>query len=71
MSIAVPSIIAGAVAAWFTGKIWLEQFTVEVNFLAGYYILASIAVLVAIVLCVYVMTRKIVNENPVIRLKNE
>lgn len=71
VSIAVPSIIAGAVAAWFTGKIWLEQFTVEVNFLAGYYILASIAVLVAIVLCVYVMTRKIVNENPVIRLKNE
>lgn len=71
LSIAVPSIIVGAVAAWFTGKIWLEQFTVEVNFLAGYYILASIAVLGAIVLSVYVMTHRIVNENPVIRLKTE
>lgn len=71
MKVAVPAIILGTAAAWYVGKIWLEPFALTVENLWIYYILSSIIIAGAILLCAVTMTYRISNENPAPNLKCE
>ena len=69
--ISLPAVILGAVAAWYVGKLWMEQFAVQVDYLTAYYLLSALMVWGLIIACVVVQAWKIANENPVLSLKSE
>ena len=69
--VAIPSVLIGIVASYFTGKAWLEQFaeTIELNPLlfAG----MALGVIALVVACVVIRAWRIANENPVKSIKSE
>ena len=69
--ISLPAVILGAVAAWYVGKLWMEQFAVQVDYLTAYYLLSALMIWGLIITCVVVQAWKIANENPVLSLKSE
>lgn len=69
--VSVPAIVLGAAAAWYVGRLWMEQFAVQVDYLMAYYLLSAIGVWVMIIGCVLCKAWKIANENPVLSIKNE
>ena len=69
--ISLPAVILGAVAAWYVGKLWMEQFAVQVDYLTAYYLLSALMIWGLIIACVVVQAWKIANENPVLSLKSE
>lgn len=71
MLVAVPAVAVGAVAAAWTGNLWMQQFAAKIENLWIYYILTALAVLGAILLCVTAMTVRTARENPALSLKSE
>lgn len=71
MWISLPAVIIGTLGAWYVGGLWMEQFSVTIDSIIPYYILAAILVLIIIVGCVVSRTWKIANENPIKSIKAE
>ena len=69
--ISIPAVILGAGAAWYVGKLWMEQFAVQVEHLELYYLLSALLTGLLIIGCVILKVWNIANENPVLSLKNE
>lgn len=71
LKITVPAVVIGTIVAWYVGSMMIEDFTVESELIPLYLILTAIAILALVLLCVYVITVRIANENPVNQLKSE
>lgn len=69
--VAIPSVLLGTIASYFTGKAWLEQFaeTIELNPLL--FVGAALGVIILVVACVVLKAWRIANENPVNSIKSE
>lgn len=68
---AVPSVIVGAGVSCWVGDIWLRQFVVAPRAIWLVAVAAGVAVLLVILACVVIMSRKTAEENPSINLKTE
>lgn len=68
---AVPSVIVGAGVSCWVGDIWLRQFAVSPRAIWLVAVAAGVAVLLVILACVVIMSRKTAEENPSINLKTE
>ncbi|MDE7144788.1 MAG: ABC transporter permease [Duncaniella sp.] len=69
--IAIPATIIGTLCAWYVGHLWLENFKVTADNIWAYYLLSAMIVLILVVVCVFSVTWRIANENPVTQLKSE
>lgn len=69
--VSVPAVLAGTLAAWYVGGLWMDQFAATIASPTPYYICIGILVLMLIVGCVVVKTWRIANENPVKSIKSE
>ena len=69
--VAIPSVLIGILASYFTGKAWLEQFaeTIELNPLL--FVGMALGVIALVVACVVIRAWRIANENPVKSIKAE
>lgn len=69
--VAIPSVLIGTIASYFTGKAWLEQFAETINLNPLLFVGAALGVIVLIVICVVSKAWHIANENPVNSIKSE
>ena len=69
--VALPAVLIGTVASYYTGTVWLEQFVEQINLNPLLFIGSALAVLVLIVLVVVLKAWSIANENPVKSIKSE
>ena len=68
---ALPAVALGAVASYFVGRQWLEQFAEKVDLMVAWFVLVALVVLVVIMLSVIIKAWRIANENPVNSIKSE
>ncbi len=67
---AIPAVVAGGVAAWYVGYVWLRTFVLRVDY--GMMIAAVETVLIAMIcISAALQTLRAANENPVRKLKYE
>lgn len=71
MTVAIPAVIFGSVAAWLIGRYWLEQFSVQAPSITAMYVLSGIITLILIALASTGMTLRTANENPSKSLRSE
>lgn len=71
LKICVPAVIIGVIAAWYVSPILINNFTVIVPHLTLYYIATGFAVLMAVLICVMIVSYRVANENPINYLKSE
>lgn len=71
LKVSVPAVVIGTAIAWYVGSLWIQEFTVRVEYLPVYFILSAVSILAFVVICVAVVTRRVANENPVNQLKSE
>lgn len=71
MTVAIPAVIFGSVAAWLIGRYWLEQFSVQAPSITAMYLLSGIIILILIALASTGMTLRTANENPSKSLRSE
>lgn len=71
LKVAVPSLLAGGIAAVLIGREWLSQFTVQVSLSPWSVALCLIALLVIIVAVVCINALKVARSNPVEYLRTE
>ena len=71
LKISIPAVIIGLAFAWYLGQMLIEVFTVKVQHLPVYMLLAGMVILAAVMLCVVLVSRRVANENPVTQLKSE
>ena len=69
--VSIPSIFIGIVIAYFTGKVWLEQFAEQIDLNPLFFLATALAVMIVVVLCVVIRAWRIANENPVKSIKSE
>lgn len=69
--VALPAVLIGTAASYYTGKVWLEQFVEQIHMNPLLFIGSALAVLVLIVLVVVLKAWSIANENPVKSIKSE
>lgn len=69
--VSAPSILMGTVAAYFTGKLWLEQFAEQIDLNPMLFVGVALFVQLLIVVCVVIKAWHIANENPVKSIKAE
>lgn len=69
MKMAVPSVILGTVAAWLFSRPWLEQFTVTLDNIPGWFMLSAMVILAVILLLTVLLTYRAAVANPVTSLK--
>ncbi|MDE7144789.1 MAG: FtsX-like permease family protein, partial [Duncaniella sp.] len=71
LKVSVPAVVIGTAIAWYVGSLWIQEFTVRVEYLPVYFILSAVSILAFVVICVALVTRRVANENPVNQLKSE
>ena len=71
LKISIPAVIIGLAFAWYLGQMLIDVFTVKVQHLPVYMLLAGMVILAAVMLCVVLVSRRVANENPVTQLKSE
>lgn len=71
LNISVISVLIGTAASYFTGQIWLEQFSERIDMDLLLFIGIALLVLLVIVACVVVKAWHVANENPVKSIKAE
>ena len=69
--IALPAVALGAVASWFVGSKWLEQFAEKVDLNIAWFVLVALIVIAVILLSVVAKAWRVSNENPVNSIKSE
>ena len=68
--IAIPALIIGAIASYFTAVKWMENFSEKTNLSAFLFMGCAILVLFVVTIVVYINTYRIAIKNPVDTLKN-
>lgn len=68
---ALPAVSLGVLAAYFTGKKWLEQFAEQIDLNLRWLILVALAVMLVILSSVIIKTWNIANQAPVNSIKSE
>lgn len=68
---ALPAVTLGAVASYFVGNKWLEQFAEKIDLMVAWFVLVALIVIVVIMLSVIIKAWSIANENPVNSIKSE
>lgn len=69
--IAVPAIVIGIAAAYYSGTGWLEKFTEKASFGFFFFLSGAVVIYLLIVVCVLYRAWAVSNANPVDRLKSE
>ena len=69
--IALPAVVIGAVASWFIGAKWMEQFPESTVPGVALFVAIAILVLLLIIGCVILKAWRVANENPVNSIKSE
>lgn len=69
--IAVPAIVIGIAAAYYSGTGWLEKFTEKASFGFFFFLSGAVVIYLLIVACVLYRAWAVSNANPVDRLKSE
>ena len=69
--IAVPSLVAGGVAAWLVGRRWLSQFTDQVTLSPAVMALCLVALLALIAGVVALNSYSVASSDPVDHLRDE
>ena len=69
--IAVPSVVAGIVGAYYAGRMWLSNFSDVVSQPIAVYVLLALFVVLLIISVVVMKAWHIANEDPVRSIKNE
>ena len=68
---AFPAVVLGAVASYFIGEKWLEQFAEKIDLMVAWFALIALIVIAIILLSVVAKAWRIANENPVNSIKSE
>lgn len=71
MKVAVPSLLAGGIAAVIIGREWLSQFTEQVSLAPWSMVLSLIVILIIILAVVSINSLKVAQSNPVEYLRAE
>lgn len=71
IKVAVPSFLAGGLAAYIAAGKWLEQFTEQVSIEAIVFVLCLLALMLIILIVVILNSIKVSRSNPVNYLRNE
>ena len=69
--IAVPSVVAGIVGAYYAGRMWLSNFSDVVSQPVAVYVLLALFVVLLIISVVVMKAWRIANEDPVRSIKSE
>lgn len=69
--IAIPSVLAGLIGAWFTVNKWMQNFAVKVPLHWGIFVLCSFSVLFLVALIAAINYYRIANRNPIEALRYE
>jgi len=69
--IAIPAVVTGLVAAWFTADKWMQNFASKIPLHWEIFILCSAFILVSVALIAAVTYTRIANRNPVEALRYE
>lgn len=71
LKVAVGSVAAGIVFAWYVSGLWMEQFSDSTLLSPVWFVLLGVGLLALIVLVVVLKSWRIANENPVKSIKSE
>ena len=71
LRVAVPTVLAGTVAAWLVGRVWLGQFVEQAVVSPLWLVLLALLLLALVVAVVVLKAWRIANENPVLSIKSE
>jgi putative ABC transport system permease protein len=69
--IAIPSVLAGLIGAWFTVNKWMQNFAVKVPLHWGIFVLCSFSILLLVALIAAVNYYRTANRNPIEALRYE
>ncbi|MGB8490198.1 MAG: ABC transporter permease, partial [Bacteroidales bacterium] len=69
--IAIPSVLAGLIGAWFTVNKWMQNFAVKVPLHWGIFVLCSFSILLLVALVAAVNYYRTANRNPIDSLRYE
>jgi len=69
--IAIPSVLAGSIGAWFPVNKWMQNFVVKVPLHWGIFVLCSFSVLLLVALVAAVNYYRTANRNPIEALRYE
>lgn len=69
--VALPAVLIGTAASYYTGTMWLKQFVEQIDMNPLLFIGSALAVLLLIVWVVVLKAWRIANENPVKSIKSE
>jgi putative ABC transport system permease protein len=69
--IAIPSVLAGLIGAWFTVNKWMQNFAVKVPLHWGIFVLCSFSVLLLVALTAAINYYRTANRNPIEALRYE
>ncbi len=69
--IAIPSVFAGLIGAWFTVNKWMQNFAVKVPLHWGIFVLSSFSLLLLVALVAAINYYRTANKNPVEALRYE
>ena len=69
--IAIPSVLAGLIGAWFTVNKWMQNFAVKVPLHWGIFVMCSFSVLLLVALVAAINYYRTANRNPIEALRYE
>lgn len=69
--IAIPSVLAGLIGAWFTVNKWMQNFAVKIPLHWGIFVICSFSVLLLVALIAAVNYYSTANRNPIEALRYE
>jgi putative ABC transport system permease protein len=69
--IAIPSVLAGLIGAWFTVNKWMQNFAVKVPLHWGIFVTCSLSVLLLVALVAAINYYRTANRNPIEALRYE
>jgi putative ABC transport system permease protein len=69
--IAIPSVVAGLIAVWFTANKWMQNFAMKVPLHWGLFVLCSLAILLSVALVAAANYYRFATRNPVEALRYE
>ena len=69
--IAIPSVFAGLIGAWFTVNKWMQNFAIKVPLHYGIFVLCSLSILLVVALIAAINYYRTANRNPIEALRYE
>ncbi len=69
--IAIPAVVVGLSAAWFTAGRWMQNFAIKISLSWGIFVACSLTILLMIALVTAINYVRIANNNPVEALRYE